>query len=156
MKNWMDLTCEERVARSKHCGAGSAIIAVLFAALALFFIIKVNNLQKNCPEVTTGEVITVYSLSRSNFHPYLTAEYSVNGTLYHTSVNYLSGFSASDTLSRKPVDVHYNPDHPEKSYAADSPKKGHIYILFIITAVFAIGCPAFFVQAGKVAGSSGY
>lgn len=147
MKSWMDLTREEQVVRSKHCGIGSAILALLFALLATAFILNVNNLQKSCTGITTGEVITVYSLSRSNFHPYLTADYVVNGTTYHASGNYSSGFSSLDTLSRKPVDVHYDPDHPNRSYAADSPKKGHIYLFLIVAVVFAIGSPAFFVQA---------
>ena len=150
MKNWMDMNHEERVARSKHCGVGSAILAVLFAVLAIVFMIKVNDLQKSCTEVTTGEVISVFSYSRSNFHSYLTAEYSVDGKKYDTSGNYSYGFSSSDALSRKPVDVHYDPDNPDRSYAADSPKKGHIYLLFILTAIFALGSPAFFVQAKKV------
>ncbi len=149
MKAWNDMTGKERAERSRKCAIGSIFIAVIFIALGIVGMIKVNNLKKRCTEVTTGEVISVFRMGKSNFSPYLTANYTVSGVKYSASGNYSSGYSSADTLSRKPVDVHYDPTDPKKAYAADSPKKGSVYILFIMGVVFAIAAPAFFWQAEK-------
>ena len=141
---------EERISRSKKCAIGSFIIALVFVCLAIYCKMEAQNLQDRCTETVTGEVISVFPASGFRFQSYLTAHYVVNDVTYETEGHYSSGYSSFDTLSRKPVTVHYDPAFPDVSYAADSPKRDLMILFIIIAVVFGIGAPAFLGQAGHI------
>ena len=141
---------EERISRSKKCAIGSVIIALVFLGLAIYCNIKAHKLQDRCTETVTGEVISVFPSSGHRLQSYLTAHYVVNDVTYETEGHYSSGYSSVDTLSRKPVTVHYDPASPDVSYAADSPKTDLMIIFIIIAVIFGIGAPAFLGQARRI------
>ena len=150
MKAWNNLNKEEQAARSKKCAVGCAVIAMIFIILAVAVALHTRSVKKKCTETTTGAVISVYTVSKFRWQAYLTAEYVVNGVAYDTNGRYSSGYTSSDTFSRKPVTVHYDPSDPGTSYAADAPTSMSLILYIIMAVVFAIAVPLFIWQAGKI------
>ena len=149
MKAWTDMTKEEQASRSMKCAIGSAVLAIIFVVLGVLGQVRANNLKSRCTAETTGEVISVFPSNGRRVQPYLTANYSVDGVQYHTSGRFSYGYTSADTLTRKSVDVHYDPAAPDKSYAAEGPRTGFVFIFFVVAAVFAIAIPAFIGQANR-------
>ena len=140
MKAWWNLTQEGQVKRSFKCAIGCVLIAVLFICLAVHSGNKSRELQRRCTAVTTGEVISVFPSSRYRFQSSLTADYIVNGVKYNTEGVYSHGeFWGGDTLSRKPVPVHYDPASPSVAYAAERPRSDWKY-MFIVLAFLSLKC----------------
>ena len=150
MKAWTNMTKEEQASRSVKCAIGSAVLAIIFVVLGVLGQVRANNLKSRCTAETTGEVISVFPSNGRRVQPYLMANYSVDGVQYHTSGRFSYGYTSADTLSRKPVDVHYDPAAPDKSYAAEGPRTGFVFIFFVVAAVFAIAIPAFIGQANRI------
>ena len=153
MKVWTDMTGEEKAKRSIHCAIGSVIIALICVGLVIYLNGEAQKLRDRCTETVTGEVISVFPATKSRIQSYLTANYSVNGIKYKTAGHYRSGYSSSDTLSRKPVTVHYDPASPDIYYAADDPKTDARNILIVIACIFGLGAPLFVWQAKRVRNS---
>lgn len=150
MKAWWNLTQEEQITRSKHCFVGSIIIAIV---CVIFFIVteySAHALVERCTATTMGEVISVHSASRYNPQSTLSAHYKINGVQYSTEGHYKSKYSAFDTLSKKPVIVHYDPNDPAVSYAADAPQTTFGWIWAITGIIFGIGSPLFLLQAKQI------
>ena len=141
------MTKEEQANRSIKCAIGSVIIAVVFICLAFYFHTEAQKLKDRCTETVTGEVISVFPASNHRPQSYLTAHYVVNDVTYTAEGHYSSGYSSFDTLSQKPVTVHYDPASPDVSYAADSPRTDLKIIFIIVAVIFGIGAPAFVGQA---------
>ena len=147
IKTWGNMTKDEQAKRSIKCAIGSLIITIIFVCLAIYTNMETQKLIERCTETVTGEVISVFPVTSRKLQSYLTANYVVNGVSYKTEGHYRSGYSSLDTLSRKPVTVHYDPGSPDVSYAADSPRTDLKILFIIIAVVFGIGAPAFVGQA---------
>jgi hypothetical protein len=150
IKAWWDLSKDEKIKRSIKCAIGSVIITLVFICLAIHSDMEAQKLRERCTETVTGEVISVFPATKSRFQSYLTAHYVVNDVTYKAEGHYLSGFSSHDTLSRKPVTVHYDPSAPDVSYAADDPRTDGKILFIIIAGVFGIGAIAFVGQAMRI------
>ena len=151
MKAWWNLTQEGQVKRSFKCAIGCVLIAVLFICLAVHSGNKSRELQRRCTAVTTGEVISVFPSSRYRFQSSLTADYVVNGVKYNTEGVYSHGeFWGGDTLSRKPVPVHYDPASPSVAYAAERPRSDWKYMFIVLAFLFGASTPAFIYQGIKI------
>ena len=153
MKTWGEMTKDEKGTRSKKCAIGSVIIAIVLIGLAVFCGMRAQKLRERCTESVTGEVISVFPAARSRLQSYLTANYSVDGATYKAEGKYSSGYSSSDTLSRKPVTVHYDPASPNVSYAAEGPRTDHMFIIIVMAVIFAVAAPAFMGQAKRIENS---
>ena len=150
MKAYWNLTPQEQVTRSMRCAAVSLLLAILFGVLGIINIYQEKNMTERCTATTTGYVVSVFPASRHRLQSYLTANYEMNGVQYHTEGRYSSGYDVHDTLSRKPVTVHYDPSDPKTSYAADAPETPLRTIWFLMALTFGIGCPAFIIQAKRL------
>ena len=150
MKAWWNLTWEGQIAQSKHCFVGSIIIAVIFAGLFILSEYNARVILERCTATTTGEVISVHSATRRNPQSTLLAHFKVKGVMYSAEGRYKSGYSSFDTLSRKPVIIHYDPDDPTVAYAADAPETTLGWLWLIVAVIFAAGAPLFLVQAKHI------
>ena len=151
IRAWWNLTKEGQVKRSFKCAIGCVLIAVLFICLAVHIDNKSQKLQKRCTAVTTGEVISVFPSGKYNLQSYLTADYVVGGVKYNTEGRYTKGkYWSGDTLSRKPVPVHYDPASPSVAYAAEKPRTDWKYIFIVLAVLFGASTPAFVWQGMKI------
>lgn len=150
MKAWWNLNSEEKARRSLHCSIGCAVLALLFIVIGFVNLKQEKELINRCTETTTGEVISVFPAQMRRPQSYLTARFTVNGVSYKAVGRYNSGYSSSDSLSRKPVTVHYDKSDPNKCYAADAPKSTMRFICFVLAVLFTISSPAFIWQMKKI------
>ena len=144
------MTNEERIGRTRKCAVGSALIALVFIVLLVLSIYKRKALVEECTETTTGGVVTVFNVTKARPQPTLSAAYEVNGVRYTAEGRYDSGYSIADTLSGKPVTVHYSPDNPSKAYAADGPVSASNWLFASIIGIFGIGAILFILQGSRM------
>lgn len=140
MKQWTDLTPQEKISRSY---AGAVICFLLAALTAVYMFISLSNVNKikeRCIAETQGKVITVHTVSKYNHQPYLYAAYTVDGREYHTKGEYSSDDGISFFGNGKDVvPVYYDPGDPSVSYACDSPRRPSVVVWSVLVLMFIAG-----------------
>ena len=139
MKQWTDLTSQEKVNRSN---IGSIICFFLATAIAVYMYIgtlQANEVKERCIAETQGEVITTHAMTKYS-RPYVYVSYIIDGKKYYTRGEY----SSDDSIgffgkSERSVPVYYDPSDPSVSYACDSPRKPNIAVWFFVTIILIIG-----------------
>ena len=149
MRTWQNLTQDGRVKRSKHCAIGSLFIAVIFLICGIMIYVHASHLKSVCISSTEGNVISVFPSGKYRWQAYLTADYWVNNTKYHTTGRYHSD-TLLDDYSARNVIVHYDPSNPDTAFAGYAPVTSSAIILFVLACVFAIGVPLFVRQASVI------
>lgn len=150
MKAWYDLNQEEQEKRSLHSAVFFAILAVIFLGWGFVNLSQEKAKIAACTATTTGYVVSEMKASRFRLQSFVTADYEVNGKVYHTEGRCGSDYGLFENPAGEPVIVHYNPSDPEQSYASYAPESSGRTYIFIFAAVFGLASPLFVWQAKHV------
>jgi uncharacterized membrane protein len=114
-------------------------IGIVFLALGIVFRYADNARKSGCTEITEAEVVKLVSSSDDSGGYAPVFSYTVGGKNYTVQENFYSSppeYSVGET-----VDIHYNPDNPNKVYSDQGNIFKILYTIFISIGAAMIVIP---------------